>query len=462
MILTLKDIASFPNSLDGIVDDINIMSSFLNKEIRTSLSDNFKRKRKLTPELVMYIISRVNGSSHSYNTILNEFKINGIVSVTEQSVNEKLQLIDNSNFDLLNRKLCEYIYSKKQNRYIAVDCVRINLYELFTEFGIPKSNNGGCCTAIVSALIDIDTNIPINYHIHMGQSERDAFREQVHHINPETDTLIFDKGYFGANFFNELTEKKINYVFSLQPHFLFLRNFKNDNNKNSDIAYVKIGKNKKRIRLIKYKIDNVLYLLGTSREDLSVDYLKNIYHKRWQIETQFNFIKNTMSFSNIKSRSLNRVKQDIYIHQFIMIICYYIQSLLYKKINYSTEKKINTTSMLNIVHDKILYILLNINKSASVQQNYISMSNCLNVVAKSTVCVVNNRHYDRQSKKPIKKFTVTVKNKKIKNKKKHKLNNIQEQQKKVFDNVICKYINVYEYNKNDNENNDDYCTLIFQ
>ena len=176
MLSTLDNIESSPTLLNDVVNDINLLSSFIKKEFSFALKNNFKRKRKLSPQLLLYIITKVIGSAKSYHTVLDSLKLEKIVNIKEQSVNEKLQQIDYSEIESFNTKLCTYVFPTGQKRNLAVDCVRVNLYCVLEEFGIHKSQNGGCCTAIISAIIDVETNIPINYHIHLGSNQRDAIR----------------------------------------------------------------------------------------------------------------------------------------------------------------------------------------------------------------------------------------------------------------------------------------------
>ena len=119
--------------------------------------------------------------------------------------------------------------------------------------------------------------------------------------------------------------------------------------------------------------------------------------------------------------------QDIAIHQLILTICYYLHLLIYEKFDYTSEKKINTTSSLTFIHTKISKILLNIgtyaNKTKSSQKNE-DLLDIIKTIATSTVAVIKDRHYERVSKKPLKKFRV----KEIKSKKEKKENKQKRKQ----------------------------------
>lgn len=405
MLSSLDNLKQIPLLLSSVVSRFNDFSTFLHSLLTNFNSINFKRSRKLNASLLFYIMSQVNGSNDGYATILNNCKIDNIVNITEQSVNEKLHQIDSSNFLIVNDKLNEYIFNgNNKKRFLAVDGTRIHLFEKLKKDNIPISQNGACCTALISGLIDIETNIPLNYNLYCSNNEREAFREQLKYINKDTDTLIFDRGYYSDELYNELLEKEINIIFRLKSTYLFVRKFI-ESNKNDDVVTITTGKKTKEIKLVKYIQNNETYILGTSNKDFTLDMLKEIYHKRWQIETQFNYLKSVLSLENISSKSLNRIRQDIYIHQFIMIITNYIQTLIYEKINYTTENKINTTNTIKMVYIHILKLLLCTDR---LNENYCNeLLKIIHTIATSITPVRKNRQYDRVSKKPHKKFTVT-------------------------------------------------------
>lgn len=409
MLSTLDNITPSSDLIRDIADNIYKLAEFVNIQLNDTLLMYFKRTRKLTPEILMYIICIVNSSSNSYHTVLDKLNNDNIVNIKEQSVNEKLQQINYIDIENINNKVRDYIYPGKKHRYIAVDCVRVHLYESLNKDGIPKSQNNTCATAIVSSMIDVETNIPINYHVHIGSNERDAFRAQMKYVNRDTDTLIFDRGYFSEMFYHELITEKINGIFRLKGNLLFIREFKTSK-ENSMITNITIGKIQHTIRIIKYYVGDIMYIMGTTRKNFTVDDIQELYtyKKRWgKIETQYNFAKGILSLNNIKSKSLNRVRQDLAIHQFILTLCFYIHKLIYNRIDYTSEKKINTTSSLNILSDSILKVIL-LNNTVKKNINSLSINNnllkCLYTIITSTAPVIKNRHFERISKKPIKKF----------------------------------------------------------
>ena len=66
--------------------------------------------------------------------------------------------------------------------------------------------------------------------------------------------------------------------------------------------------NKKiKFRIITYKIGNKKYYLGTTIMNHKIEYFKNIYWKRWTLETNFRESKYLLSLDNILSKNENKI-----------------------------------------------------------------------------------------------------------------------------------------------------------
>lgn len=381
--------------------------------------------------MLLEILVRVNGNNKSYTTVLNKFKSDKLIDIKPQSVNEKLQLIDYNDLVIFSDNIIKTVYADNDKRYIAVDCTRIHLVEKMSEKGIPKCQNGMCCTGIVSALVDIKTNIPISYYLHIGASERDAFRAQIKYINKKTDVFIFDRGYISNVFFHELVKEGVDVIFRMICHATNVKKFSNNKTRiKTTTIDVVTGKTKHQMKLVRYKVNNENYILGTTLKTATIKELKELYRRRWEIETQFNFIKGNLSFGDIKSRSINRIRQDIAIHQLIMTICYYLQLKIRDRVLYSSEKKINTTSMQSQICDGFIMMLLNKRKDNTHNKEIDDkLLNIIHTMATSTTPVNKDRHFERITKKPVKKFTVSGEKMK-QNNKNNRLNNNKEKPEK--------------------------------
>ena len=70
------------------------LTSILTNTLTNLQKKHFKRQRKLTSSLLLYTMLNVNGSSDSYQTVLDQLKTDKIIDITKQSVIDKIQEID--------------------------------------------------------------------------------------------------------------------------------------------------------------------------------------------------------------------------------------------------------------------------------------------------------------------------------------------------------------------------------
>jgi len=77
------------------------------------------------------------------------------------------------------------------------------------------------------------------------------------------------------------------------------------------------------------------YIILTNLTNKTVDDIKCIYKKRWEVETHFRFAKKLFKFDSMNTKNIEYVKQNILITQLMFIIEGYIEYILNKKI----EKK---------------------------------------------------------------------------------------------------------------------------
>ena len=83
-----------------------------------------------------------------------------------------------------------------------------------------------------------------------------------------------------------------------------------------------------RFRIITYKINNNDYFLGTTIMNKTVAYFKNIYWKRWTVETNFRESKYFLSMDRLLSKNINKLQQDIYSHNSLFIIYSYFKNIM--------------------------------------------------------------------------------------------------------------------------------------
>ncbi len=126
-------------------------------------------------------------------------------------------------------------------------------------------------------------------------------------------------------------------------------------------------------------------------------YLKNLYHKRWNVETNFRYCKYYASLGRINSKSINYINQDIQLTTFIFILSGYLEKLLIEKCKIS-NKKINKKISLSALTLDVLHYLI---KYKMDNRIFNKISNILSILLKFLVLIQKEMHYKRETKIPI-------------------------------------------------------------
>ena len=75
-----------------------------------------------------------------------------------------------------------------------------------------------------------------------------------------------------------------------------------------------------------------VYYIITNLQTLSIDQVKEIYKKRWVVETHFLYAKELSKLNSMNNKNYEYIKQNIAITQFIFLTSGYIQYILKKKL----------------------------------------------------------------------------------------------------------------------------------
>jgi hypothetical protein len=344
---------------------------------------------------IIYYSSISIGNGYSYDLVNSHLKINNILDVSKNTLIKHKNKLDHVHILTLNDSLLEYVYDTNNRRIIGVDGTYIILLKMLHEYGFNISSNDNYCIALLSTLFDIEKEMPINYSLFKNKDERKGLLEQLKYLKPY-DILIMDRGYFSNDLLFTLCKNKIIVVFRLKINLKILNNLKK-----CDDCTINIQHNTEtiKLRLIKYTIGNKIYYLGTTIYNRSIGYIKDLYWRRWKIETHFKYSKYNLSLKELKSKSENTIMQDILIHHFIFIISSYFQHLLQQDIN--KKYKISTTNHINITVNNLLYPLL---YEKSTSKNINKICTILNISKKVLVPIKTDRKHKRTKKRPSSKW----------------------------------------------------------
>jgi len=141
--------------------------------------------------------------------------------------------------------------------------------------------------------------------------------------------------------------------------------------------------------------------LGTTIYDKDINYLKNTYWKRWKIEIHFRYSKYNLSLKELKSKTENSIRQDIFIHHFIFIVSSHFQYMLQE--NIKKGYKINTSNQLDTTINNLLYLFL-YNKATN--KNIYEIERILNICKENIIEDKKNITNPRITKRPKNRWDI--------------------------------------------------------
>ena len=252
-----------------------------------------------------------------------------IADATHDAYKKKRNIIDQKYLKTMTSDLLTYFYKIKNNllfnkyRVLCVDGTHSPLSKNLNKDGYKLTQNNTYVNSLISGLYDINNNTIIDLSLAKINNERIIYEEQFQHLN-KNDIIVQDAGYYSSQMLYELYDRGVYPIFRMKM---------NDNNvkdllkrqlndkvytvSTRDTLFLSI-----KLRLVKYTIDDNIYVLGTTLMDskFTINVLKNLYKKRWDIEEYFKTIKYCLSFKDFHSKKDNLIKQEINTHMAVTIL----------------------------------------------------------------------------------------------------------------------------------------------
>lgn len=409
---------------EKLKQEFSEMKTFLNGVFVDQNKKYIKRKRKLEMQDVFHFMCHKHGANLSYdecNFDISKQLNNSKVLATNSSYYKKLKNWLLEDISSIKNELNKYIrkkHYKNIKRILSCDGSDLNLVKFIEENEIKytSSKSTKYKKGYISAIIDVELKSVISCMMSESTDERKLFLSQIDLLE-EGDFVIFDAGYYSTNLVEKLNAKKIGFMFRLPVSNNFSKNLKSSINKDQ-IQQLKISKtNVINVRTIFYQLtksnelckkrntknlDNVEdYYILTSLTDLNehtFDEIKNLYHKRWDVETFFRQLKYIASFSRVNYKSIDMVHKALEFTSFLFSFVGYFENVLMKIFKVSQLKKINKKISLKEMSLDLLHTLL---KKRLTKSKLTILFNLLNLITKFLMPIQSDRHYRRETKRPI-------------------------------------------------------------
>jgi len=328
------------------IEIVNFLSFLKRKDIAQetfSKSAFVQARKKIKPEVFKHLNQRIIEEFYKDNS-----------GVLRQFDNLRILAMDGSRLTLPFTKELEEIYGQTKNQtntYIvqAKACV---LYDLLNEI---------CINGVLSS---IDTD------------ERTQAKQLLEHCQAN-DLIIYDRGYPSFELIYEHYQKNLHFLMRMPLDFSQVVKDFLASGKTSQIVEIKPGQKKSfenkpytksstlKIRLLRITLNGGgIEVLATSLLDskhYGNEVFKELYFKRWKIETYYDELKNKLKIEEFSGYSNQSILQDFYSTLFVSNI----QTLIENEINEEIEKesetknikyqyKINTTLSYGFMKDRIL------------------------------------------------------------------------------------------------------------
>ena len=333
---------------------------------------DFIRKRKLPfVSLVLFMINIIKQTLQKELTNFMELIKDRKENITKSAFSQSRIKLKPEAFIELNETLIEEFYTdnivKKWEgfRLCAIDGSKLILpthsKELMEKFGT-LSSGMIIPQAQISTCYDVLNEIIIDSQLETLQVNE--MNQAVRHLNKlsEEDLVIFDRGYSATWFYYILTQKNISFVNRVPKQFIKVAEYFRLSDEKSKIIEVNVLPQKSRyglqrhgisdfkpfkIRLVKVVLDTgeieVLATTLTDEEKYPSEIFKELYFKRWGIETNYNHLKSNLNIEEFTGLSEIAIRQDFFVSVFINNLQSIIALDSQEEINKEKEDKEKTT-----------------------------------------------------------------------------------------------------------------------
>jgi len=356
---------------------------------------DFTRDKTLSFPVTLLIISNFIRKSLSleivdFVNVFNKISITKLKNFTKSAFVQRRNKIKPEVFKYLSSVLIKEFYTdndlsiKLWNgfRLLAVDGSRINLpdtKELEEIYGRTKNQAGGIVQARTSILYDLLNKFVLDSELApLSVGENVLALEHLNHTQKD-DLVIYDRGYPSFELVYHHTKREIDFLIRVKTTFNNVVKEFVKSKKKSQIVFIKPGKNisfkekeyKKddsiKVRLIAVKLnDGNVEILMTSLLDskkYSNKIFKELYFKRWGIETFYDEFKNKLKVEYFSGYSNNTIRQDFNVAIFVsniqsLVVNDLEQEIQEKTKNRKLEYKVNANLSYGFLKNRIISLLI--------------------------------------------------------------------------------------------------------
>lgn len=367
----------------------------------------FSRERKLPFKSVLQLLLRK--SVKPLQLVLNEWTDGLDYQISASALSQARRKLKHTAFiELLEKCVVQVMYRDgeherfKGKRLLAIDGTSLrlpNTKETQEKFGLiahmsgQKQRLSDQVEAKATILYDVLNEIPISAALDKGRTY-DLKASKPHLVNlAKNDVLIADRAYGSYLFFTEILAKNADYLIRCKKktfekfHGLF-----QDDAQNEKIVEVpcpqKLALCKQgiflslKIRFVRIPLETgEIEVLATSLLDTKrfpYEDFKELYYKRWGIETYFHTLKSRLSIDNFTGKSVEAIMQDFYSTIFVSGLETIITSEANEELGSKATKhyqKVNKAIAFHTIKNKVIKMVFDPVPNAEIEIQKLFLQN---------------------------------------------------------------------------------------
>jgi hypothetical protein len=354
------------------------------------------------------------------------------MTYTKQAFCEARQKLSPMAFTLLHDDLITNYFSDgdfktyKSRRLLAIDGSILEIpNNIETQCAYGYATNGykniKTARALMSALYDLENKLIVSAQLdRYDSSERTLAKKNIEQMlsydkYPIKNLILFDRGYPSIEFISYLMDMGIDFLMRSKENFLKEINELQGLDQEIEIEITKerqkqlkrqgfnieIGK-KIKIRVVKVILDSgeeETLITNLSSDELNYEEAKELYFKRWGIETNFDELKNRLQLENFSGEKPLIIEQDFYASLFVSnmasIICQDAQEELDEK-NKQKQLKykyvINKNILTGKLKDNLILVILEENDDTKDKMYW----DFIKEIERNIVPIRKGRHFERK------------------------------------------------------------------
>ena len=368
-----------------------------------------------------------------------------ITEVSIDAYKKQSQRKPPSFFEYLYGELCTYhndnclpTFTNKTD-LASADGSHYTLSKLLIKDKLPSYNNGNTTSLTVLTILSRENRLPIYVNSNKNNNEIEAFVEGLLLLD-KYYIFVCDRLFYSEKLLRQIKNEGHDAIFRLQYKETYVKKFM-DSKKTDTIITINGKKVKRgsqggiRIRLVKYYINNNVFILGTTllnKKKYPIDFLMDAYKYRWEIEEFYKLINYDLHLKDSNVKTFNGFQQELYIK--LIIVClakiFSFIAIKYSAVPLKKYEHINFKSCMNTV---TVHILREILYGSSKQLVSDKIERLVQNIRLSTVISEPDRSFIRKAVRTNKKWYYLFYNKKKQNQTEQKLDkkNIKSKKKNV-------------------------------